>query len=967
MRLRRLLRTTALASCIVAVAAPPGLAADPVVSERPVGGGMEVRVGEANGFSRVEFTGARGVTSRREGQDLVLRVTGPGNPDLALLRVHPPKFVKAAKVVRADGGLDVRLTLDEGADAKVGQADGGVFVHLFPAAAPPPEAAGQAVPIAEVARADPRPPSGVVRMEAQVSPSQLTLRFPWAAQAGAAVFRRGEAIWVVFDTAARLDLSQAPKDSDLFRAMRTVQGEGFSAVRIAAPSDTVVRAIGEGSTWAIILGPGAQAKPGVIQIARQTETGPPTLQAQVAGSTKVVWIDDPVVGDRIAAVTALAPSKGLPSRREYVDMAMLPSAQGLAIEPIAGDVEVSAAGDIVRIGRPSGLNLSSASAIAQRRQIGAGLPQAASMPAVIDYKAWGKTGSGGFLSRYGALQDAAAEEVDRQARGDKNAGVAARMGLARFLAGSELYFEAIGVLDMTAKSHPELLDDAQFRGLRGASKVMAGRIKEAQIDFSAPVVADEASSSLWRGFIASELGQWQAARNAFQKGGSALNQFAPALQAKFGRADAESALKLGDLRVVRTQVALALVQSKDPVELLRTRLVQARLLAAEGSNDRALAIFDAIARAPLDEVVVPAVLYATQLRLAQGKITPAKAVQTYDGLRYRWRGDATELEIIRSLGGLYLAQGRYRECLEVLRSAGQRMPDEPEAVQLQADLQAGFRALFLEGRADGLEPVQALAMFYDFRELTPIGADGDLMVRRLARRLVDVDLLDRAAELLKYQAENRLDGVPRAQVATDLATIYLMDRKPEQAIQALNASRTTVLPAALAQERRLIEARAWLALNQVDHAVELIGNDASAEALDLSAQIAWRRKDWLAAGTGYERALGDVGAALAPDQESKLLRAGVAYSLAGDEAALERLRGRYGAVLDTGHSPDALKVALTSLGGGDISAASFSKLMAQDDAFAGWVTRMKQRFRDKPAPVTGAKPKVAAADAAAAG
>ena len=38
-----------------------------------------------------------------------------------------------------------------------------------------------------------------------------------------------------------------------------------------------------------------------------------------------------------------------------------------------------------------------------------------------------------------------------------------------------------------------------------------------------------------------------------------------------------------------------------------------------------------------------------------------------------------------------------------------------------------------------------------------------------------------AGELLKYQADNRLDGVPRAQVATDLAVIYLMDKKPEQA------------------------------------------------------------------------------------------------------------------------------------------------------------------------------------------
>jgi hypothetical protein len=60
----------------------------------------------------------------------------------------------------------------------------------------------------------------------------------------------------------------------------------------------------------------------------------------------------------------------------------------------------------------------------------------------------------------------------------------------------------------------------------------------------------------------------------------------------------------------------------------------------------------------------------------------------------------------------------------------------------------------------------------------------------LARRLVDVDLLSQAADLLKYQADNRLDGVPRAEVATDLAVIDLMDRRPEAALDAINTSRT---------------------------------------------------------------------------------------------------------------------------------------------------------------------------------
>ena len=71
--------------------------------------------------------------------------------------------------------------------------------------------------------------------------------------------------------------------------------------------------------------------------------------------------------------------------------------------------------------------------------------------------------------------------------------------------------------------------------------------------------------------------------------------------------------------------------------------------------------------------------HATQLRLAQGKIAPTAAAGIYDNLRYRWRGDATELDTVRALGSLYVDLGRYREALTALRSAGQRLPDLPQA------------------------------------------------------------------------------------------------------------------------------------------------------------------------------------------------------------------------------------------------------------------------------------------------
>jgi len=43
---------------------------------------------------------------------------------------------------------------------------------------------------------------------------------------------------------------------------------------------------------------------------------------------------------------------------------------------------------------------------------------------------------------------------------------------------------------------------------------------------------------------------------------------------------------------------------------------------------------------------------------------------------------------------------------------------------------------------------------------------------------------------LQYQVDNRLQGAARAQVATRLAVIYLMNHKPDKAQAVLRATRT---------------------------------------------------------------------------------------------------------------------------------------------------------------------------------
>jgi hypothetical protein len=90
----------------------------------------------------------------------------------------------------------------------------------------------------------------------------------------------------------------------------------------------------------------------------------------------------------------------------------------------------------------------------------------------------------------------------------------------------------------------------------------------------------------------------------------------------------------------------------------------------------------------------------------------------------------------------------------------------------------------------------------------------------------------------------------------------------------------------------------------------------------------------------------------------------VAYSLALDDASLERLRSHYEAMIDKARAPEALRVALAGTAQMQANPGDFTKLAATDDAFAGWVSRMKARFHAGPGPPPP-RGKVASADTAA--
>jgi hypothetical protein len=474
------------------------------------------------------------------------------------------------------------------------------------------------------------------------------------------------------------------------------------------------------------------------------------------------------------------------------------------------------------------------------------IPSAAGGPSYLDLAAWGKLTGGSFLATQRAL------EQDLAARPPQQRNMA-RLKLARFMLAQGFAPEALGLINLIQANDPALKGDIQLSTMRAAAAVQMGRWRDARNELGGPLYDADRNAMLWRGLADAALGNWAEAHRELEAADAVLSRYPADWQARAVLARTAAALEMKRLDLAESAVS-RLPKTLSPALALEARLMKARVAAGEARFDMAMPELTALEKIPNEKIAAQAAYYRTEAGMAAGTVTDRQAIAALERLRFRWRGDNLELKTLRKLASLYFKGQDWSSGLKTLRVATQNFTGN-DARTAQDDMRGAFADLYLKGGADKLPPVQSLAMFYDNIDLTPIGPDGDDMIRRMSDRLVAVDLLGPASDLLAYQVEKRLDGIAKAQVATRLAAVQLMNRKPADAIASLRNSQITGLPDDILRARLLVEARSLAALKQYDNALDLIGVDESAEVKQLRADIYWDSGNWAVAAQKLEEML----------------------------------------------------------------------------------------------------------------
>ncbi len=303
---------------------------------------------------------------------------------------------------------------------------------------------------------------------------------------------------------------------------------------------------------------------------------------------------------------------------------------------------------------------------------------------------------------------------------------------------------------------------------------------------------------------------------------------------------------------------------------------------------------------------------------------------------------------MKQLAALYIRGGQYREGLATMKLAVTHFSNYSVSAVIAKRMNELFAEIFLRDGAEDLPAIDALALYFEFEELTPVGAEGDEVIQRLADRLVALDLLGRAAELLEHQVKYRLKGVEMARVGTRLAITHLMNGAPEDAIRALRRSRLKNMPEDLLVQRRHIRVRALADLGRDEDALKRLAGDNSIEAELLRADIFWRAGKWSEVAEASERLLDltPLRRPLTSFASRHMLRYVVALALAGDAAGLKRLNRLYAAVMRGDPNQQAFDVITSDAGSRVTSFRELPNAVARVSSFEAFMTSYRERVKN---------------------
>lgn len=723
-----------------------------------------------------------------------------------------------------------------------------------------------------------------------------TVTFPWKRDVAALVMTRGNDGWIIFGEPVRLDLS-ALKGSAHMTGMETLPHESFTVLRYRRTSSVDPAVAKAGRAWSLTFSAeNAPAPRPIAYLLSPPEEKRPFITIPIIHYADPAPVRDPDTGMSFIAVPTGLPGYGMPEARQFVDFAFPVTRQGIAVDMFSDDIFVQPRRTELRVtsgGEP--LRISRNMPVADPVTFDDYLQTGSLLPTERWKKPEGKT----FHDAEAAIMHDLTRHMDD--------GLAPlyRLRHIKLLMAEERYTEARSAIQRLIGEAPELAIQHRVHALRGMIQFLDGEYEDAIKTFRRDELRDVPEAEFWRTLLAVKTGAWTTPLPFSRVEEGYIQRYPPRLA-----------------REVSFVLVEKFVEEKNYTRALGAidRLaMQNKLQDRRGQNDaqyylgliaeknqrinKALEAWKPLADNLRDNYNRARAEVGIARMLHNKKLIPVEeAIGRLERAQLIWRGDDTEREALRLLGQLYTDGGQPKKGLYAWRELISNFSEHPESATIARRMADTFVQLFNRGGADDLEPLEALSLYYEFRELTPLGHEGDVMIQKLADRLVEVDLLSRASALLNHQIRYRLSGAQQSLIGARLALIHLMDKKPKEAIEALaNSKNDTPLPDELRATRRRLMAEALLKTGEPEAALTLTQDDTSTEGYQIATQALWDMQNWPATVQFLKpliaKQLEADGATAARATQQSIIRMAAALQFMGDNQGLSAMRAQYEAAM----------------------------------------------------------------------
>lgn len=909
----------------------------------------------SNKLSRLIIRGAAPAALRvnRKDQIIELEFLGDYDLDLARLRAELPAGFKSTDVEKRDGKMLLRIQIENGVTPDARVEDGAAIIDAIfhrstslesarvafstvPTDASPQAPAQQDQEKSGIASELPQISTGFsLNLLSGLDGPRLILISPNPLPL--ATFSRAHSHFFAIETDIDPDMNGLQDAAKGIAKIKSFRAGKLFVIRF--DEDRVRFPVMEPrneNRIALSFSSSAVRPKSIIEILPQRDDkGHSQLLGLMAEASTAHIIDDPDFGDRIIVVPTTSLGHGSSQIRHFPEVTLLQSAQGLALVPLADDLDVTIDNGLLTIKRPMGLALSGLSEVDAGAYGRNGL-------SVISRARWERDEATDFVERrnYLTATIADAPETDRFQH---------RLTLARFLAAHNLFPEAAAAyslaLELNGIEQPSPRDRLEL----AIYLALSGNMSDARATLSDPMLAKQDEANLWRSYLDSIEGHDIDAVSAFRRSAAILGLYPENLRRIFRMQLLQSALEIESTGIA-TQLLNALIEGYPESIPERLSLYHARLDDITGNSVDARPVYDHLSSSKDTGTEVKARFYKAAVDLKEGRLAPEEAVKIIQTLTTIWRGDPFEARMLMTQARAAISAKDWKSAFTAAQRLNRIYVEIDGVRPLLEDFALRFDGLLSGEGNDKIDSFETVALFLDFREFMPVGRRGDELTSKLIERLVDLDLIPQATDLLKYQISFRLPPIQKPVAALELAELYLRDKKPIEAIRAIADTRSGGLDEETRRARRLIEASARAELGEIQASIDLLEGLDDREASRLRGDIYWKAKSYLKAANAYEIALSgswrDDGP-MVQDDSALLLRSAISYVLANDSFGVERIRNRYLKRLESTPDAPAFRLLTTPASSRDAVAAALADTVSNTKMLDQFLQSYRKRYIDK--------------------